>query len=130
MFALDTNTVIDFFKGRGKVAGRVLETPPQEIGLPSVVLYELEVGAAKSRRSEAARREIEELTAVATVLPFGRGEARVAARIRSDLEAQGRPIGPHDVLIAATALARGATLVTRNTGEFERVADLRVVDWF
>ena len=33
-FVLDTNTVIDYFKGRGKVAERLLAVAPREIGLP------------------------------------------------------------------------------------------------
>jgi len=42
----------------------------------------------------------------------------------------GKPIGPHDVLIAATALAHGATLVTRNLRESRRVKGLLVEDWY
>lgn len=50
MYLLDTNTVIDLFKGRGRVAERLLDLPPAEIALSSVVLYELEVGVRKSAR--------------------------------------------------------------------------------
>ncbi len=39
------------------------------------------------------------------------------------------PIGPNDLVNAATVLARDGTLVTRNTREFERVEGLRVEDW-
>lgn len=130
MYVLDTNTVIDLFKGRGRVAERVLATPPREIGLATVVLYELETGALKSERRQKNRRQIEELAALATLLPFGAAEARAAARIRAGLEAQGRTIGPYDILIAATALARGEVLVTHNTEEFGRVEGLRLEDWF
>lgn len=56
--------------------------------------------------------------------------AKAAARIRADLESRGLPIGPYDVLIAATALARGAILVTHNTVELSRVAGLRLEDWY
>jgi len=51
------------------------------------------------------------------------------AQIRDDLETNGQVIGPFDLLLAATALANDLTLVTHNTGEFKRVADLRVEDW-
>lgn len=64
------------------------------------------------------------------VLPFGPREARCAAGVRADLEEVGTPIGPIDTLIAGTALAHGAILVTRNVREFERVPGLRVEDWF
>jgi tRNA(fMet)-specific endonuclease VapC len=52
-----------------------------------------------------------------------------AARIRIDLEARGLAIGPADVMIAATAVTRGAILVTGNTREFSRVRGLRIIDW-
>ncbi|WP_332889082.1 PIN domain-containing protein [Methyloprofundus sedimenti] len=43
--------------------------------------------------------------------------------------AQGKPIGPNDILIAATARAYDVVLVTYNTGEFSRVTGLRLEDW-
>jgi tRNA(fMet)-specific endonuclease VapC len=49
--------------------------------------------------------------------------------IRADLERAGKPIGPNDLLIAATARAGDCTLVTTNTREFSRVPGLRIEDW-
>ncbi len=69
-------------------------------------------------------------TNISFVLPFGPPEAASAAQIRADLGRQGMKIGPHDVLIAATALANNVTLVTHNTDEFSRIAGLKMVDWF
>ena len=46
------------------------------------------------------------------------------------LSKAGTPIGPIDTLIAGTALAHNATLVTHNTAEFSRVDGLVIVDWF
>ena len=43
--ALDTNTLIYFFKGMGRVAESMLDQPPSEVAIPSVVLYELEFGS-------------------------------------------------------------------------------------
>jgi tRNA(fMet)-specific endonuclease VapC len=62
-------------------------------------------------------------------LPFDDRCAEEAAQIRADLAAQGKPIGPHDILIAATARAHDAVLVTHNTSEFARVTGLRLEDW-
>jgi tRNA(fMet)-specific endonuclease VapC len=130
MYFLDTTAVIDYFRDRGRVGDRLLAREPREVALPAVVLYELEVGAAKSSRPDETRRQIDELTAVVAVTPFAEGEARAAARIRTALEAHGTPIGPHDVLIAATALANGGILVSRNTRELSRVEGLRLEDWY
>ena len=49
--------------------------------------------------------------------------------LRTDLEKKGNIIGPNDLIIAATTLAHGATLITHNIGEFERIDDLLVEDW-
>jgi tRNA(fMet)-specific endonuclease VapC len=71
-----------------------------------------------------------ELLAAVTVLPFGATEAQQAARIRAELERAGEPIGPYDILIAATALAHGGRLATRNVKEFGRVPGLSLEDWY
>ena len=61
--------------------------------------------------------------------PFDLENLREAGEIRAALEARGTPIGPYDILIAAQARRRGATLVTLSPSEFERVPGLLVVDW-
>lgn len=129
-FALDTNTLVYFFKGIGQVGERMLSTPPSDIAIPALVLYELEVGLAKSSSSDRRRAELDRVTEVVSILPFGRKEAQAAAAVRADLEQIGKPIGPLDTLIAGTALANHATLVTHNTSEFGRVPNLEVVDWY
>jgi tRNA(fMet)-specific endonuclease VapC len=130
MFILDTNTLIYYFKGMGRVAERLLSHSPREIGVPTLVLYELEVGLAKSARPEKRRAQLSDMLAVVTLFPFAAAEARTAAGIRAALEKRGEPIGPYDILIAATALANQATLVTHNVDEFKRIEGLAVVDWY
>ena len=130
MYVLDTNTLIYFFRGQGKVAERLLATPPAEVAIPAVSVYELEVGIAKSTQPAKRRRQFDELLDTVTVLPFDRVAAVAAAGVRSALEKAGRPIGPLDTLIAGTALAHRATLVTHNTREFKRVSKLALIDWY
>lgn len=130
MFVLDTNILIYFFKGVGRVPRRLLAVAPREIGLPAIVVYELEVGIAKSTSPVKRSAQLREFLALVRILPFGLDEARRAAAVRADLEFRGQPIGPHDVLIAGTALAANATLVTHNTAEFSRIAGLRLLDWY
>ncbi|MCK6491178.1 MAG: PIN domain-containing protein [Planctomycetes bacterium] len=126
---LDTNTVIHFLKGHAAVQARWLATSPSLVHLSAVSLYELLVGATTSTRPDLRRTQVETLVRAITVLPFGPAEAEAAARIRGQLQPQGRLIGPLDTLIAATALAHDLTVATANLGEFARVPGLRVVDW-
>jgi tRNA(fMet)-specific endonuclease VapC len=62
-------------------------------------------------------------------VPFDSAAAITAAHIRIELEKRGSTIGPLDMLIAGTAVSRGAALVTNNAAEFSRVPGLRVQDW-
>ena len=130
MWVLDTNTLIYFFKGQGDVAHQLLTQSPLEIGIPAIVLFELEVGIAKSSSPKKRRQQLAELVSIVKVLPFVDKEAKAATKVRVQLERAGFPIGPHDTLIAGTALANGGILVTRNTREFERVAGLQFENWF
>lgn len=130
MYVLDSNTLIYYFKGMGNVADNLLRHPPRDIAIPAIVLYELEVGLAKSRTPEKRRKQLETLTGLVAILPLGMKEARAAASIRATLEAAGTPIGPMDTLIAGTAMANRGTLVTHNAKEFSRVSGLQVTDWF
>jgi tRNA(fMet)-specific endonuclease VapC len=62
-------------------------------------------------------------------LPFDDRCVETYAMIRTDLAAQGKLIGPNDLMIAAIARTHQATLVTRNVSEFGRVAGLQLEDW-
>ena len=130
VYALDTNTLIYFFRDQGRVAQNLLKVAPARIAISAIVLFELETGIAKSTEPEKRMKQLAELVEVVRVLPFDQNTARESARIRAWLEARGEPIGPMDTLIAGTALAEGATLVTRNAKEFRRVPGLRTADWY
>jgi len=130
MYVLDTNTLIHFFKGKGRVAATLLSIPPREIAIPAVVLYELEVGIAKSSQPTHRRAQLDALVTIVTVLPFDLSAAKRAAELRAALEKAGTPIGPIDVLIAGTALAYEGVLVTHDKAEFGRVKGLKTKDWY
>jgi len=130
MYVLDTKTVIYYFKGMGRVAATLTSTSPAELVIPTIVLFELHVGLAKSANPDRRRQQLNTFLSYVTVLPFTQTMAAAAAIIRAKLEAQGQPIGPLDCLIAGTALAQIATLVTHNTREFSRVESLLLTDWY
>lgn len=131
MYVLDTNTISYYFRGDPQVTPRLQALPPKNIGVPAIVVYELQYGLLRLPKAASKSR----LAALANflqpvrLLAFDAECANRAARLRVGLEAQGTPIGPHDVLIAATALRHAATLVTRNVREFGRVPQLRVENW-
>lgn len=70
---------------------------------------------------------VEGLLELVPVLPFGLPEARRHAELWADLARAGGTIGPHDMLVGATALARGHALATLNRREFARIKGLVLV---
>ncbi len=130
IYALDSNVIIHAMKGMGRVADRLTRTSPAEIGIPSVVLYELEFAALRSPDPPRRQRDLERLIGAISILPFDDRAAGRATSLRYDMEKAGIPIGPIDTLIAGTALAHGAKLVTHNTRDFARIPGLHLDDWF
>ena len=105
------------------------EHSPSSIALCSIVKAELLYGARHSERVEDNLRLLTGFFAPLSSLPFDDRCAEEYGIIRAQLAAQGVIIGPNDLLIAATAHACDATLVTHNTGEFSRISGLRLTDW-
>ncbi len=130
MYVIDTNTLIYFFKGMGSVPSKFLEVSPKDMAIPSVVLYELECGIAKSTSPRKRQAQLRELCSLVKILPFEEEAARFSASIRASLEKKGTPIGACDVLIAGTALASKGILVTNNTKEFSKVSKLKLDNWY
>ncbi len=126
---LDTNTCIYALKLQGRVAERLREHSPDDIGVTIITVAELWFGARKSARPQATRREIDAFLAPLGVLPFDRGAAEAYAEIRFVLERSGRPIGERDLLIASIARARKLVVITHNVSEFGRVPHLATEDW-
>ena len=132
-YLLDTNAVIALLTNRRPVVRERLRralAAGDTIAVPSIVLFELWYGVARSgRRQENAERLRAFLAGDLSVWPFEPEDAAAAGALRATLEAAGAPIGAHDLLIAGQALRTGATLVTANVSEFGRVAGLAWQDW-
>jgi len=131
MLILDSNTISYYFRGDPQVVPRLQALRPAELGVPAIVEYELRYGLQRLPSAAAVPRlaALAQLLQPMQLLPFDSECAAHAARIRVTLEAAGTPIGPHDTLIAATALRHQATLVTRNVREFSRVPGLQWLNW-
>jgi tRNA(fMet)-specific endonuclease VapC len=131
-FHLDTNVVIGLLNANPEYRARYeqLRARGEETAVSSVVVFELWYGVARSKRvAQNARALRLFLETLVNVLPFTSEDAVAAGEIRASLKKTGSPIGPYDVLIAGQALRMGATLVTANIAEFERVRGLEWQDW-
>jgi tRNA(fMet)-specific endonuclease VapC len=127
---LDTDICIFIMKHHPpQVRARLRRAAIGEVGISAIVLGELKLGIAKSKRRGDNTAALEDFLAYCIVLDWPQDAASTYADIRANLEAQGTPIGGNDLLIAAHAQHLGSTLVTNNTAEFERVSGLRLENW-
>jgi tRNA(fMet)-specific endonuclease VapC len=127
---LDTNVCIYVLKGRApRAAARILETPLDRLAVTAITAAELRYGAERSARRDENLALVEAFLSPFNVVPFDDRAAQAFAPLKAALLAQGKPIGPMDLLIASIALAAEATVVTANEREFRRVAGLRVENW-
>ena len=130
MYLLDTNTCIYFMKNTyPHLTQRLLSHDPSELLISSLTVLELEYGAEKSNWGDRTRQKMAMFLAPFTILPFDTNDALFAARILAYLERHGMIIGAYDIQIAAQGLSRGLTVVTHNTGEFNRIPELKLEDW-
>lgn len=130
IYLLDTNTCIRYLNGQSTaIRARLEELHPRDVNLCSVVKAELLYGAVKSAIRERTLARLERFFDAFASFPFDDRAAEAYGTIRGDLEKQGTPIGPNDLLIAAIALANSAILITHNSREFGRVAALKMEDW-
>lgn len=130
MYFLDANILIGFLRGELNSAYNMLtKSDASMFKVPAVVQAELLYGAEKSRDPEKEGFRVESLLLPFDIVPFDKTCASHYARIRAHLERKGMAIGANDYLIAATALAHGAVLVTNNVDEFKRVPGLSIECW-
>lgn len=129
-YLIDTNICIYLIRENDpELRQRFEQHRLYEIGVSAVTVAELQYGVARSRQMERNRRALLRFLTPFEILPFDDKDAELFGILRARLEAEGRPIGPYDLELAAQALARGLILVTNNEGEFRRVPDLHVENW-
>jgi tRNA(fMet)-specific endonuclease VapC len=105
------------------------ERDQEEHSISVITVSELLHGVHRATGERRARRLafVEGLLARFEPVPIVSEVARMHAESWADLEARGEMIGVHDLWIAATALAHGLRLATKNAREFERIPGLSVL---
>lgn len=136
MILLDTNVLSE--SGRAVPDGNVVawfdRMDPATLHICVPVIAELSYGAERFLKRNGSKRYLISLELVLTefrdrILPYEAQSARLAGRLIAHREAMGRPLDTSDAMIAAIAIAHGATLATRNTRDFEGL-DLKLANPF
>lgn len=129
-YLVDTNVCIRYLNAQSTaIERRLTDLSPGQVALCSIVRAELLYGALKSAQPQRNTERLAYFFSGFPCLPFDDHAAQVYAEIRVQLEKAGTPVGPNDLLIAATAIANRLVLVTHNAQEFGRIEGLVLEDW-
>lgn len=123
---LDTNIVIELFKGNTYILSRLGNR--QLVDIPHVVLGELLLGAYRSSNTPKHIAQIRDFMKRCNILSADVATADVYAQTKADLLKKGKPIPENDIWIAATALQHNLTLVTMDK-HFQEVEGLVTGKW-
>jgi tRNA(fMet)-specific endonuclease VapC len=127
---LDTSVLVAAERGDFTMPA-FLETLGEEpVAMAAVSAAELLSGVERARSLPQRIRRgafVDALLAVVPVVPFGLLEARRQAQLWAELDRAHTTLGPHDLAIAATALAHDYAVATMHAPEFERVPGLRTI---
>jgi tRNA(fMet)-specific endonuclease VapC len=126
---VDTNVFICFEK-----SGKAIDLSPwdqsEKVYASVVTVAELLMGVHRANTEDRRQRRsvfVETVISGVGVLDFTIGSARMHADIYAELAKIGKPIGAHDMIIAATARHNDLSILTENVDEFSRVPGLRVI---
>ena len=129
-YFLDTNVIADSIRGKSKnIPTHFAKIHSSDIYVSAIVVAELEFGAKHSSNYQKNKDLYEDFISDFQIVPFEKSYSEKYGKIRQFLTASGQVIGANDMLIAATAMANDAILVTHNTDEFERIPELKLDDW-
>lgn len=129
---IDASVLIAVERGTLDLSALLARHGDEEIALCSITASELLHGVHRATRPEQRNRRaafVEQLLTDFPVIAFDLTMSRVHARLSAHLASRGVAVGAHDLLIAATALALGAALATRDERSFPKIRGLRLVRW-
>ena len=125
-FLLDTNIVIEVFKGNKDLADKISKLP--DFYLSSVILGELYIGINRITNKAKHLKELQNFLQLCTVLNVDEITAQYYGTIAAALYKKGKPIPINDVWIAASTLQHSLILVTRDK-HFAEIPDLKTKFW-
>jgi len=132
MFLLDTNDFRDFMRKHSKLDARISALAPADgVVICPVVRGEVRYGIEQlpqSKRRQDLETQAGPLFAVIPCEPIPEAAGDHYARIKLTRQQKGLVLDENDLWIAATALALGAVLITRDS-DFQQVESLSVNDW-
>ncbi len=125
-YLIDTDWVVHYFKGRQAIVKRLDALENESLAISVATLAELYDGLYGARDPRKREADLQDFLQWVTVLGLDEETCRLFGKERSRLRQAGNLPGDIDLLIGATALRHGLTVLTNNSNHFGRIAGLRI----
>lgn len=128
IYLLDTTVLIDLLRTRNTIPF-IEEHLNDELLTSSICIFEVYCGIYRLEKSRInlSNNQFHSLLESFRVVEFTQSHAQIAGEIQANLAMSGTLLEDMDILIAASAIAEGATLVTSNSKHFKRIKNLSVI---
>jgi len=126
-YLVDTDWVIHYLKGHPKIVARIQDLSAEEIALSVISLAELYEGVFYSRNPRKSEAALQDFLRGIKLLGIDEETTRLFGRERGRMRAEGKTVGDFDLLIGATALHHGLTVLTNNRRHLELIKKLQIV---
>jgi len=128
MYLIDTDWIADYLGGKQTAVDLLESLRGDGLAISLVTFGEIYDGVYHGRDPVAAERNFVALLGRISVIDLNQEITKRFARIRGELRATGQIIGDTDILIAATAIGHGLSLVTRNRRHYDRIPGLTLYE--
>jgi tRNA(fMet)-specific endonuclease VapC len=128
-YLIDTDWVASYLNGRQEATELFSRIEQEDLFISLITYGEIYDGIYYGRNPRQFERVFRELLKGVQIVPLNRAITQRFARVRGALRSGGQIIGDLDLLIAATALHHGPTLVTPNRRHFQRIPNLPLHGW-
>lgn len=128
MYCLDTNIILDIFKGDNTLKNKIGTVVGLDIFITPITLCELYKGAFAYHDSEKRIKEVDEFINSFQLIPFDEHSCKEFGNMYARLKKTGILIPEFDILIASLVKVNNLILVTRDKKHFEHLG-IRVEVW-
>ena len=129
---IDSSVLIAWERNRLDLESNLGGYAEEDFAISAITASELLHGV--HRATTPARRSLREafvegLLSRLPIISFDLVAARIHARLSAELALKGTAVGAHDLLIAATAMAKGYVVATRDERSFPKISGLSLLRW-
>ncbi len=129
MFLIDTDIIIYSLKNNENVIQNFKSYSQEPKAVSIITIGELLYGAYKSQRKIENLGKVHRIADIFPVIEISMTIIDTFAHLKAELTTKGIVVDEFDLLIGATALSMNYSVVTNNEKHFNKIPDLKTINW-